>query len=270
MDTLESLLETNLSEYAIHDVSAVLKELLRHLPEPLFPYRTYHDVIEILQYRQSPLFRLKELNHLIKQLSEVRRYVIGKILYHLAVISSKSNHNRMNSKSLGGFSKWFKVNGLESERSRKWTVLKVDGRNTRNGMTLKAKDRPDFNWSLSMLKLFSVKIRQQGRAYSSFRTAHFWPESFFVTILKTIPSNYFRSSFASSTSRNAVGSCRCSKSMLRQGYWTTYRTRTQQATKNQRRASSSLCKHFDASETATAHPKNHSEEIRSIEKWKKI
>lgn len=94
------LLETNLSEYAIHDVSAVLKELLRHLPEPLFPYKTYHDVIEILQYRQSPLFRLKELNHLIKQLSEVRRYVIGKILYHLAVISSKSNHNRMNSKSL--------------------------------------------------------------------------------------------------------------------------------------------------------------------------
>ena len=102
---IQSLLETNLSEYAIHDVSAVLKELLRHLPEPLFPYKTYHDVIEILQYRQSPLFRLKELNHLIKQLSEVRRYVIGKILYHLAVISSKSNHNRMNSKSLGWFSK---------------------------------------------------------------------------------------------------------------------------------------------------------------------
>ena len=100
---IKSLLETNLSEYAIHDVSAVLKELLRHLPEPLFPYKTYHDVIEILQYRQSPLFRLKELNHLIKQLSEVRRYVIGKILYHLAVISSKSNHNRMNSKSLGWF-----------------------------------------------------------------------------------------------------------------------------------------------------------------------
>ena len=98
-----SLLETDLSDYAIHDVSAVLKDLLRHLPEPLFPYKTYHDVIEILQYRQSPLFRLKELNHLIKQLSEVRRYVIGKIIYHLAVISSKSNHNRMNSKSLGRF-----------------------------------------------------------------------------------------------------------------------------------------------------------------------
>ena len=114
---IESLLETNLSEYAIHDVSAVLKELLRHLPEPLFPYKTYHDVIEILQYRQSPLFRLKELNHLIKQLSEVRRYVIGKILYHLAVISSKSNHNRMNSKSLGWFSKLSKVNDLESEQS---------------------------------------------------------------------------------------------------------------------------------------------------------
>ena len=101
----KSLLETDLSEYAIHDVSAVLKELLRHLPEPVFPYKTYHDVIEILQYRQSPLFRLKELNHLMKQLSEVRRYVLGKILYHLAVISSKSNHNRMNSKSLGRFSK---------------------------------------------------------------------------------------------------------------------------------------------------------------------
>ena len=122
---IESLLETNLSEYAIHDVSAVLKELLRHLPEPLFPYKTYHDVIEILQYRQSPLFRLKELNHLIKQLSEVRRYVIGKILYHLAVISSKSNHNRMNSKSLGWFSKWSKMNGPKIWSPWKWTVFKV-------------------------------------------------------------------------------------------------------------------------------------------------
>ena len=119
---IESLLETNLSEYAIHDVSAVLKELLRHLPEPLFPYKTYHDVIEILQYRQSPLFRLKELNHLIKQLSEVRRYVIGKILYHLAVISSKSNHNRMNSKSLGWFSKLSGMKDLESGHSWKWMV----------------------------------------------------------------------------------------------------------------------------------------------------
>ena len=113
MHPCKSLLETDLSEYAIHDVSAVLKELLRHLPEPVFPYKTYHDVIEILQYRQSPLFRLKELNHLMKQLSEVRRYVLGKILYHLAVISSKSNHNRMNSKSLGRFSKVSNLSNLD-------------------------------------------------------------------------------------------------------------------------------------------------------------
>ena len=77
------------------DGQVKIKYLTDNAPNTLNP-----DVIEILRFRQSPLFRLRELNHLIKELSEVRRYLIGKIIYHLAIIASKLHVIRMTSKSL--------------------------------------------------------------------------------------------------------------------------------------------------------------------------
>lgn len=88
------LVENLIRQSSVHDVSILLKQLVRHLPEPLL---TNSHMDSFLQVPNIPNIQdqINTLNLLVLALPDIHREVLQELLYFLAKVVEEEEHNRM-------------------------------------------------------------------------------------------------------------------------------------------------------------------------------
>ncbi|GIY40067.1 rho GTPase-activating protein 18 [Caerostris extrusa] len=92
--TSPTLVENLIRQSSVHDVSVLLKQLVRHLPEPLL---TNSHMDCFLQVPNIPNVQdqINTLNLLVLALPDCHRELLQKLLYFLAKVVEEEDVNRM-------------------------------------------------------------------------------------------------------------------------------------------------------------------------------
>jgi len=104
-DDLRSLCKTgfeklNLEKYEVHVVASVLKQYIRELPEPLFPYETYDSLMALTDIKDLKE-RMINLVELVKQIPPDNTRFLNYLFTFLSKVAKHSDINLMTSANLG-------------------------------------------------------------------------------------------------------------------------------------------------------------------------
>ncbi|XP_045484211.1 unconventional myosin-IXAa isoform X1 [Pieris rapae] len=88
-----------LDAYAVHVRASVLKSFFRELPEPLLTFDLYDDLILAAQM-SDPQERVSSIFTLLKKLPKINYDVVERLIFHLARVALREEHNRMGANAL--------------------------------------------------------------------------------------------------------------------------------------------------------------------------
>jgi hypothetical protein len=85
----------------VHAVAGLLKLYLRELPEPLFPYEFYTDVLETHSKDTDQQQKVQRLKEIVTRLPEENQIILRYLCGFLARVVEFSSVNKMNKQNLG-------------------------------------------------------------------------------------------------------------------------------------------------------------------------
>ncbi|CAK1542108.1 unnamed protein product [Leptosia nina] len=88
-----------LDAYAVHVRASVLKSFFRELPEPLLTFDLYDDLILAAQM-SDPQERVSSIFTILKKLPKINYDVVERLIFHLARVALREEHNRMGANAL--------------------------------------------------------------------------------------------------------------------------------------------------------------------------
>ncbi|XP_070489965.1 unconventional myosin-IXb-like isoform X3 [Chironomus tepperi] len=91
--------EIDYEHYNVHVLTNVLKTFLRDLPEPLLTFDRYDDFLRAADLSEDT-DRVQTLLSLIKKLPPAHHALLERLVFHLARVAQREEHNRMSASSL--------------------------------------------------------------------------------------------------------------------------------------------------------------------------
>ncbi|XP_045501467.1 unconventional myosin-IXAa-like isoform X2 [Colias croceus] len=88
-----------IESYAVHVRASVLKSLFRELPEPLLTFDLYDDLILAAQISDQQE-RVSSIFAILKKLPKINYDVVERLIFHLARVALREEHNRMGPNAL--------------------------------------------------------------------------------------------------------------------------------------------------------------------------